>query len=182
MATPRIRFDIDKAPKGYHNYKLANDMFHRRTARRQTEAQREKIFAQMKALVGLPNGPRNLLAARRLAEQKLKELPEYWDEDLHPRFGGPGGSSSAIKQITPYAGGVFIQFQGGSGKQYWYPAGGNIATTAKRVEKLILQGSIGQYFNKVFANKNRMKSKRLKSGKIKYVGKMYDYNRLKIKP
>ena len=157
-------------------------MFHRRTARRQTEAQREKIFAQMKALIGLPNGPKNLLAAKRLAEQKLRELPEYWDEDLHPRFGGPGGSSSCIEQITPYAGGVFIKFHNND-TQYWYPGAGTVAATAKRVEKLILQpNSIGRYFNKVFAKRNRMKSRRLKSGDIKYVGKMYNYNRLKIKP
>jgi hypothetical protein len=176
-----IKFDITKVPAGYHNVKLANDMFHRRTARRQTEAQRDKIFAEMQSLIGLPNGPKNLLAARRMAERKLKELPEYWNEDVTPRFGGPGGSSSAIRQITPYAGGVFIQFQGGKGKQYWYPAGGSVATTAKRVEKLILQGSIGQYFNKTFASRNRMKTKRLKSGKIKYVGKLLDYNKIKTK-
>ena len=70
-----IKFDIAKVPAGYHNVKLANDMFHRRTARRQTEAQRDKIFAEMQSLIGLPNGPKNLLAARRMAERKLKELP-----------------------------------------------------------------------------------------------------------
>ena len=179
MATPRIQFDITKVPAGYHNVKLASDMFHRRTARRQTEAQRDKVYNQMKALIGLPNGPKNLLAAKQLAERKLKELPEYWNEDLRPRFGGPGGSSSCIAQITPYAGGVFIKFQNNE-KQYWYPGAGSVSATAKRVEKLILQGSIGQYFNKTFASRNRMKSKRLKSGKIKYVGgPMRDYNRLR---
>lgn len=176
-----IKFNITRVPANTGNVMVANDMFHRRTARRQTEAQRDKIFAEMQSLIGLPNGPKNLLAARRMAERKLKELPEYWNEDVTPRFGGPGGSSSAIRQITPYAGGVFIQFQGGKGKQYWYPAGGSVATTAKRVEKLILQGSIGEYFNKTFAKRNRMKTRRLKSGNIEYVGKMMNYKKIKTK-
>ena len=169
-----IKFDIAKVGAGVGNAQLASDMFHRRTARRQTEAQRDRIFAQYQSLIGLPNGPKNLLAARRMAEKKLKELPEYWDEDTKPRFGGPGGSSSAIAEISPYAGGVFIRFQGGT-KQYWYPAAGTKAATAKRVEKLILQGSIGKYFNQTFANRNRMKTRRTKGGKLKYVGKMLSW-------
>lgn len=166
-----IKFDIAKVPAGYHNCQLASDMFHRRTAARQTEKQREKIFAEYEAQIGLPNGPKNLLAARRRAHKKLKELPEYWDEDNVPRFGGPGGSSSCIKQITPYAGGVFIQFQNNP-TQYWYPAAGSKAATAKRVEKLILQGSIGEYFNKTFARRNRMKRAGKTSGGYAYYGKM----------
>lgn len=171
-----IKFDITRVPANTGNVMVAKDMFHRRTARRQTDEQRSKIFAQYQALIGLPNGPKNLLAARRMAERKLKELPEYWDGDTRPRFGGPGGSSSCIEQITPYAGGMFIKFQGGD-KQYWYPGAGTVAATAKRIEKLILQpDSIGKYFNRTFAKRNRMKIKRSKSGTIKYVGKMLNYN------
>lgn len=171
-----IQFDITRVPANTGNVMVAKDMFHRRTARRQTDEQRSKIFAEYQALIGLPNGPKNLLAARRMAERKMKELPEYWNDDTRPRFGGPGGSSSCIEQITPYAGGMFIKFQGGK-KQYWYPGAGTVAATAKRIEKLILQPeSIGKYFNRTFAKRNRMKIKRSKSGTIKYVGKMLDYD------
>lgn len=172
-----IKFFISRVPPDTGNVMVAKDMLHRRTARRQTEEQRSRIFAQYQALIGLPNGPKNLLAARRMAERKLKELPEYWNEDVTPRFGGPGGSSSCIEQITPYAGGMFIKFQGGK-KQYWYPGSGSVATTAKRIEKLILQpDSIGKYFNRTFAKRNRMKIKRSKSGTIKYVGgNMLEYD------
>ena len=107
------------------NFNYAN----RRAARRQTEAQRARIFEKFQALVGTRY--KNSLSARRAANAELRRLPEYWNEDNTPRL-PLHITSSCIARVIPAAGGAFIYFRSNPNKGYFYPSAGTTAETAKR--------------------------------------------------
>lgn len=130
---------VDKKYGNFTNFRYAN----RRAARRQTEEQREKIFAKYQALVGTTF--RNMGAARRAAQAELRQLPEYWDEDTTPRR-ELNIASSCFARIVPSAGGVFIYFRSNPEKGYYYPAAGTKEGTARQVEKLVTAPSLGQAY------------------------------------
>lgn len=133
-----------------------------RAARRQTEEQRERIFAKYQALVGTLY--KNSLAARRAANKELKEIPEYWDEDLTPRR-ELNTTSSCIARVVPNAGGVFLYFRSNPSKGYFYPAAGTTAATAKRVEELVTSPSLGRAVNGDWGARNGARKVMSKSGK-----------------
>ena len=133
-----------------------------RAARRQTEEQREKIFAKYQALVGTLY--KNSLAARRAANRELKEVPEYWNEDLVPRR-ELNTTSSCIERVVPNAGGVFIYFRSNPSKGYFYPSAGTTAETAKRVEQLVTSPSLGRAINGAWGQQNGAQRVMSKSGK-----------------
>lgn len=133
-----------------------------RAARRQTEEQREKIFAKYQALVGTLY--KNSLAARRAANRELKEVPEYWNEDLVPRR-ELNTTSSCIERVVPNAGGVFIYFRSNPSKGYFYPSAGTTAETAKRVEQLVTSPSLGRAINGAWGQQNGAQKVFSKSGK-----------------
>lgn len=148
----------------------------RRAAFRQTEEQRNRIFAKHQALVGTLY--KNMMSARRAANAELNQLPEYWDDDTSPRR-SITPSSSAIKNIRAFAGGCFIQFKGNgpsSSKWYWYPCAGTKDATAKRIGKMLTSHSIGKYYNSEFRARNAMSTRISKAGNKVYVGRMLSYN------
>lgn len=117
----------------------------RKAAARQTQAQRDAVFAKYNALVGTMY--QNSYAARLAAIQELSDprrTPEYWNEDVEPRL-PLNLSSNMIASIRPTMGGAFITFHSNPGKMYFYPGGGT-EDTAKRVETLVTSPDIGKAF------------------------------------
>lgn len=116
----------------------------RLAARRQTEEQRAQIRAKYLALVGsmFPN----TFAANRAAEHELDTIPEYWDNDNQPRL-PLNPTSTMISRIEPRMGGAFIYFRSNPSKAYFYPAGGNTAATAKKVEQLVISPDVEKHFH-----------------------------------
>lgn len=136
-----ISFDMANL-RGVNTINFAN----RKAARRQTQEQRDHVFAKYQSLVGTMY--RNNYQARLAALQELSDprlTPEYWDEDMQPRL-PLNLSSSMIAKIQPAMGGAFISFHSNPGKMYWYPGGGT-AETAKRVEELVTSPDIGRMFS-----------------------------------
>lgn len=134
----------------------------RRAAFRQTEEQRNEIFAKHQALVGTLY--KNTMAARRAANSELNQLPEYWDDDLTPRR-PLNITSSCFANIIPAAGGVFLYFRSNPTKGYFYPSAGTKAETAKRVGKLVESPSLGQAYHEYWGAQNGAQKKVSKSGK-----------------
>lgn len=134
----------------------------RRAAFRQTQEQRDRIFAKHQALVGTLY--KNTMAARRAANSELKELPEYWDEDSTPRR-PLNITSSCFSDVVPAAGGVFLYFRSNPSKGYFFPAAGTTAETAKRVGKLVESPSLGQAYHEYWGAQNGARKKLSKSGK-----------------
>lgn len=135
-----ISFDMANL-RGVNTINFAN----RKAARRQTQEQRDQVFAKYQSLVGTMY--RNSYQARLAALQELSDpslTPEYWNEDMQPRL-PLNLSSSMIAKIQPAMGGAFISFHSNPGKMYWYPGGGT-AETAKRVEELVTSPDIGRMF------------------------------------
>ena len=117
----------------------------RKAAARQTQAQRDAVFAKYNSLVGTMY--QNSYAARLAALQELSDpqrTPEYWNEDVEPRL-PLNLSSSVLASIRPTMGGAFITFHSNPGKMYFYP-GGSTEDTAKRVETLVTSPDIGKAF------------------------------------
>ena len=136
-----ISFDMANL-RGVNTINFAN----RKAARRQTQEQRDQVFAKYQSLVGTLY--RNNYQARLAALQELSDprlTPEYWNEDMQPRL-PLNLSSSMIAKIQPAMGGAFISFHSNPGKMYWYPGGGT-AETAKRVEELVTSPDIGRMFS-----------------------------------
>lgn len=136
-----ISFDMANL-RGVNTINFAN----RKAARRQTQEQRDQVFAKYQSLVGTMY--RNNYQARLAALQELSDprlTPEYWNEDMQPRL-PLNLSSSMIAKIQPAMGGAFISFHSNPGKMYWYPGGGT-AETAKRVEELVTSPDIGRMFS-----------------------------------
>lgn len=136
-----ISFDLANV-KGVNTINFAN----RKAARRQTQEQRDIVFAKYNALVGTMY--RNQYEARMAALQELSDpqkTPEYWNEDVEPRL-PLNLSSSMLAKVQPALGGAFISFHSNPGKMYWYPGGG-IAETARRVEELVTAPDVGRMFN-----------------------------------
>ena len=134
----------------------------RRAAFRQTEEQRNEIFAKHQALVGTLY--KNTMAARRAANSELNQLPEYWDDDLTPRR-PLNITSSCFANIIPAAGGVFLYFRSNPTKGYFYPSAGTKAETAKRIGKLVESPSLGQAYHEYWGAQNGAQKKVSKSGK-----------------
>lgn len=116
----------------------------RLAARRQTEEQRAQIRAKYLALVGsmFPN----TFTANRAAEHELDTIPEYWDNDNQPRL-PLNPTSTMISRIEPRMGGAFIYFRSNPSKAYFYPASGNTAATAKKVEQLVISPDVEKHFH-----------------------------------
>jgi hypothetical protein len=150
---------IPSSSKAFGN---AASFRNRRAAMRQTEEQRSRIFAKHQALVGTLY--KNMLSARRAANRELDELPEYWDEDTHPRL-PLNISSSCFAQIIPSSGGVFLYFRSNPDKGYFYPSAGTKAETAKRVYDLVSSGSLGTAYHNYWGAQNGAVKKTSKSGK-----------------
>lgn len=150
---------IPSSSKAFGN---AASFRNRRAAMRQTEEQRSRIFAKHQALVGTLY--KNMLSARRAANRELDELPEYWDEDTHPRL-PLNISSSCFAQIIPSSGGVFLYFRSNPDKGYFYPSAGTKAETAKRVYDLVSSGSLGTAYHNYWGAQNGAVKKMSKSGK-----------------
>lgn len=140
-----IRFEL--GPGGTNAFNYAN----RRAAARQTQAQRDAIYQKYQRLVGrmFPNQ----YVANVAAEQELKQLPEYWDEDTQPRL-PLNLQSEMLSSIVPSSGGVFIYFRSNPGKGYYYPAGASTAETAKRVEQLVTSPDIEKAYAGWWAKMN----------------------------
>lgn len=139
----------------------------RRAAYRQTLADRERVFAKYQSLVGKRYGFANSVAARRAAEQELKNPrlhPEYWDEDNVPRQ-NMNLNSSCFANIIPAAGGVFLYFRSNPSKGYFYPSAGTTEETAKRVAQLVTSPSMGGAYNGYWGAQNGARKKYSKSGK-----------------
>lgn len=139
-----ISFDIANA-KGANAINWAN----RLAARRQTQAQRDAVFAKYQSLVGTMY--RNSYQARMEALRELSDpqrTPEYWNEDTQPRL-PLGLTSSMLAKIQPVMGGAFVYFQSNPSKPYFYPGSGTEAA-AKKIEELVTSPDIG----KAFRNKN----------------------------
>lgn len=151
-----IRFHID------NDIAFSNHIRNRRASRRQTDEQRDQIFAKHRALVGTLY--KNLLAARRGAQRELKELPEYWDEDTTPRR-ELNLSSTCFENIIPVAGGVMMYFRSNPSKGYFYPSAGTVAETAKRVADLLSKQSIGHSYHSYWGAQNGARKVVSKSGK-----------------
>lgn len=134
----------------------------RRAAFRQTQEQRNEIYAKHQALVGTLY--KNTMAARRAANSELKQLPEYWDEDTTPRR-PLNITSSCFANIIPAAGGVFLYFRSNPTKGYFFPSAGTKAETAKRVGKLVESPSLGQAYHEYWGAQNGARKKISKSGK-----------------
>lgn len=134
----------------------------RRAAFRQTERQRNEIFAKHQALVGTLY--KNTMAARRAANSELNQLPEYWDDDLTPRR-PLNITSSCFANIIPAAGGVFLYFRSNPTKGYFYPSAGTKEETAKRVGKLVEEPSLGRAYHDYWGAQNGARKKVSKSGK-----------------
>ena len=135
-----ISFDITNA-KGANAINWAN----RLAARRQTQAQRDAVFAKYQSLVGTMY--RNSYQARMEALRELSDpqrTPEYWNEDTQPRL-PLNLTSSMLAKIQPVMGGAFIYYQSNPSKPYFYPGGGTEAT-AKSVEELVTSPDIGKAF------------------------------------
>ena len=141
-----------------HNPNFKN----RRAARRQTEEQRNEIFAKYQALVGTMF--KNTMAARRAANAELDKLPEYWDEDTTPRL-PLDLTSSCFANVVPAAGGVFLYFRSNPSKGYFYPSAGTTAETAKRVEQLVSEPSLGKAYHNYWGAQNGARKVMSKSGK-----------------
>lgn len=117
----------------------------RKAAARQTQAQRDAVFAKYNSLVGTMY--QNSYAARLAALQELSDpqrTPEYWNEDVEPRL-PLNLSSSVLASIRPTMGGAFISFHSDPSKLYFYP-GSSTEETAKRVETLVTSPDIGKAF------------------------------------
>lgn len=136
-----ISFDLANV-KGVNTINFAN----RKAARRQTQEQRDLVFAKYNSLVGTMY--RNQYEARMAALQELSDpqkTPEYWNEDVEPRL-PLNLSSSMLAKVQPALGGAFISFHSNPGKMYWYPGGGT-AETARRVEELVTAPNVGAAFH-----------------------------------
>lgn len=137
-----ISFDMENL-RGVNTINFAN----RKAARRQTQEQRDQVFAKYQSLVGTMY--RNNYQARLAALQELSDprlTPEYWDEDMQPRL-PLNLSSSMIAKIQPAMGGAFISFHSNPGKMYWYPGSSSTEGTAKRIEELVTSPDIGRMFS-----------------------------------
>lgn len=135
-----IQFNMANIP-GVNTINFAN----RLAARRQTEAQRDAVFAKYRTLVGTMY--QNQYAARLAALEELSDprrTPEYWNEDTEPRL-PLNLSSSMLASIRPTMGGAFISFHSNPSKMYFYPVG-SVADTAKRIETLVTSPDIGKAF------------------------------------
>ena len=135
-----ISFDLANV-KGVNTINFAN----RKAARRQTQEQRDLVFAKYNSLVGTMY--RNQYEARMAALQELSDpqkTPEYWNEDVEPRL-PLNLSSSMLAKVQPALGGAFISFHSNPGKMYFYPGGGT-AETARRVEELVTAPDVGRMF------------------------------------
>ena len=118
----------------------------RKAAARQTQAQRDAVFAKYNALIGTMY--QNSYAARLAAIQELSDprlTPEYWNEDAEPRL-PLNLSSNMLASIRPTMGGAFITFHSNPGKMYFYPGASSTEDTAKRVETLVTSPDIGKMF------------------------------------
>lgn len=155
-----IQFDADNV---LHNHSF--NWRNRRAAMRQTEAQRDQVFAKYQALVGTVY--KNSLAARRAANAELndpKKTPEYWNEDTKPRK-TLHITSSCFAKVVPSAGGVFLYFRSNPEKAYFYPAAGTTAATAERVYNLVKSKSLGKAYHKYWGAQNGARKVMSKSGK-----------------
>ncbi len=137
-----ISFDMANL-RGVNTINFAN----RKAARRQTQEQRDQVFAKYQSLVGTMY--RNNYQARLAALQELSDprlTPEYWNEDLQPRL-PLNLSSSMIAKIQPAMGGAFISFHSNPGKMYFYPGASSTEGTAKRIEELVTSPDMGRMFS-----------------------------------
>lgn len=173
-----IQFNAGNVLHNY-NFNYAN----RRAARRQTEAQRDRVFEKYRALVGTVY--KNSLAARRAAFAELRDptkTPEYWNEDTQPRK-ELNITSSCFAKVIPSAGGVFLYFRSNPSKGYFYPSAGTTAATAKRVEKLVSSPSLGIAYHRYWGAQNGAKKVMSKSGRsYSYQlknGKTLNFDRIK---
>ena len=147
---------------------------------RQTEAQRDQVFAKYQSLVGTVY--KNSLAARRAAQAELKDpkkTPEYWNEDTKPRK-TLHITSSCFAKVVPSAGGVFLYFRSNPEKAYFYPAAGTTAETAERVYALVKSRSLGRAYHRYWGAQNGAKKVMSKSGKS-YSYKLNDGKTLNLK-
>lgn len=162
-----MKFEVRNRSRNNATFKWNNQ----RAAKRQTEAQRSRIFAKHQALVGIVY--RNGLAARRAALAELKKLPEYWDEDKYPRR-VINPSSSAVASIRPAYGAVYVAFKSNPGKEYYYPVGlGTKELSAKAAQKLVTSPSIGKAMHNWFGPQHALKTHRTKKGNIAYNGRIF---------
>ena len=129
-----ISFDFGNGESNAVNF--AN----RLAARRQTESQRDAVFAKYRTLYA-----GNPYLSNMLAERELDSIPEYWDNDVQPRL-PLNPTSSMIMRVEPRMGGAFIYFRSNPSKPYWYPAGGTTEATAKKVEELVLSPDVEKHF------------------------------------
>lgn len=173
-----IQFNAGNVLHNY-NFNYAN----RRAARRQTEAQRNRVFSKYQSLVG--TAFKNSLAARRAAHKELNDpmkTPEYWDNDTKPRK-ELHITSSCFSKVIPSAGGVFLYFRSNPNKPYFYPSAGTTAATAKRVEKLVSSPSLGIAYHNYWGAQNGAKKVMSKSGKsYRYVlksGKTLNFDKIR---
>lgn len=151
-------------------YANGSMMRNRRAAMRQTEEMRNKVYAKYQSLVGKRYGFANSMAARRAANDELKNPklhPEYWDNDTQPRK-TLNMSSSCFEKAIPTAGGVFLYFRSKPEKGYFYPCAGTTAGTAERLAKLLKSQSIGRAYLNGWGAQNGAKKVVSKSGKSSY--------------
>ena len=151
-----------------HNYNF--NWRNRRAAMRQTEAERDRVYAKYQMLVGKRYGFPNSLAARRAADAELrnpKSHPEYWNEDTKPRR-ALNITSSCFARVVPSAGGVFLYFRSNPEHAYFYPCAGTTAGTAERVYELVKSKSLGRAYHRYWGAQNGAKKVVSKSGKASY--------------
>lgn len=160
-----IRFDVGNGSGNRFSFK------NRRAAYRQTQAERNNVYAKYQALVGTLF--KNSMAARRAADAELrdpKQHPEYWDNDQVPRL-PLRNTSTCVDALVPAAGGVFIYFKSNPSKGYFYPSAGTTEGTAERIGELLTSTSIGESLNGGWGAQNGAARKYSKSGKsYSYVG------------
>lgn len=152
---------VFEAGNQLHNHHFKN----RRAAKRQTQAERDKVYAKYQLAVGTLF--KNSMAARRAADQELRNPavhPEYWDEDKAPRL-PLSLTSSCFSRIVPAAGGVFLYFRSNPEKGYFYPSAGTTAATAERVYDLLNSRSLGRKYHAYWGAQNGATKKVSKSGK-----------------
>lgn len=150
-------------------------MRNRRAAQRQTEDMRDKVYAKYQSLVGKSYGFKNSLAARRAANEELRNPklhPEYWDNDKQPRK-TLNMSSSCFSKVIPSAGGVFLYFRSNPERGYFYPAGGTTEESAKRIYKLLSSSSPGRAYHAYWGVQNGAKKRITKAGNIEYALKRF---------
>lgn len=138
-----IVFDIP----GTSGHNLSFQWQNRLAAQRQTQDLRNRTYAKYLMLVGPVY--RNTLEAREAADRELDEIPQYWDNDNHPRL-PLSPSSSVLQSVRPAYGGCFITFKSDPSRQYWMPCNGSTEATATTIEKLLTSHDIGKSYVHTF--------------------------------